>query len=167
LPAPAEVIVVMMLEGVDYDAIVANTTLQSALVDQIQASLADAANVSKSAVSVVLTKGSVVVTASIQTRADQFDAMMSHLGENSTQSALATEARLAASGVPHMDLVTASVISVNGSITVDSLSTRSPTPLPSPSGPDLARESDTASAFVGSPVLLAFLFMTFQGDCIM
>jgi len=157
----------MMLEGLDYDAIVANTMLQSALVDQIQVSLADAANVSKLAVNVVLTKGSVLLTAAIRTNADQFDAMMARLGEKSTQSALAAEVRMVASGVTHLDLemVTASVISVNGSVTVYSLSTQPPTRAPSPSGPDLLLESDTASAFFVSPMIFAFVLMTFEGDC--
>jgi len=155
----------MMVEGLDYDSIVANATLQSALVDQIQASFADAANVSKLDVSVVLTKGSVVVTASIRTSTDELDAMMSHLGENSTQSALTEEVHMAASGVPGVDLVTASVISVNGSVTVDSPSTQPPTPVPSPSGPDQAWEPNTAHALFVSPVLLAGLLMAFEGDC--
>jgi len=153
-----------MVEGLDYDSLVANSTLQSALVDQIQASIADAANVSKLAVSVVLSKGSVVVTASIQATFDQFDALVSRLSDKSTQRNLAADVRQVASGVPHIDLVTNGVISVSVDTVITPALVPSPMPMPSPSGDDVVWEPDAASAVFVGPVLLACLVVMLGGE---
>jgi len=148
------------VEGVDYDALVANVTLESTFADELQTCIAEAANVSQRAVSVSLSRGSVVVTATITPHLDQFDMLVDSLSDNSTHATLAADVMQAVSAVPHILLVTNGAIAVTVQAVITSASvpssTRAPTPPSTPSaGAHNMRESDRACAMLAGWVLLA------------
>jgi len=116
------------VEGISYDDLVANATLQAAIERQMQVSIAEAAGVSTEAVSVLLSKGSLIVTASITPSADSFAALATKLGGSSLQATLAVKVAEAASTLPGIALVTTGKIEA----TIEAVTTPAPSPAGAP-----------------------------------
>jgi len=94
----------------------------------MQSSIAEAAGVSIDAVEVVLSKGSLVVTATIMPSAENLQALATRLQASSAEGTLASQVAQAASEMPQIDLVTTGAITATVEVA---------TPAPSPS-PTLA-----------------------------
>lgn len=145
-PAPA-VVLTVKVTGVDYDELANDTSLKEQFIGSIKTRVAAAAGVAEELVHVVLSKGSVIASATILTESeDEFSKVEINLNKPNVQNELSRNVSTAVKSIPKIETVsTGATDAIDADIS--SMATLPPTPAPKAptEAPTLAPTEPTAA----------------------